>query len=305
MDKIAIIIVHYNTDDDTRETLASLAKLRAENLEVRIFVVDNASREPLVLNQSDRMYKDVRLIRSDANLGFSGGNNLGFETASREFEPDYFLLLNSDTLVDPDFLGNLYKSLSVHPRWGAVSPKIYFAPGCEFHQDAYKSRQRGQVIWFAGGSIDWDNLLTVHCGVDELDRGQFSQARTLDFASGCCLLIRREVLASAGVFDDRYFLYYEDTDLCERIKNQGFQIGFEPQAVIWHKNGGSTAGSGSDLQTFYQTRNRLLFFASYGDLWVKQRVWRFAWRLWCHGSRVEKLAVRAFWQRHFGKQVAI
>jgi len=305
MDKIAIIIVHYNTDADTRETLASLDKLRTMGLEVRIFVVDNASKEPFALKKDTKPAWPTQVVRSDTNLGFTGGNNLGFEAASKEFDPDYFLLLNSDTLVDPNFLQYLYQRLADHSDWGVAVPKIYFAPGCEFHRDSYKKDERGRVIWYAGGSIDWDNLLTLHLGVDEVDRGQFATAGPVDFATGCCWLVRREVLASCGVFDDRYFLYYEDADLSRRVIKNGFQVGFAPEAIIWHKNGGSTAGSGSDLQTFYQTRNRLQFFFVHGNWLVRQRVVRLAWRLWCHGTRVEKLAARNFLTQKLGKQVAI
>ncbi|MBQ6438399.1 glycosyltransferase family 2 protein [bacterium] len=238
-------------------------------------------------------------------MGFTGGNNLGFAVASREFNPDYFLLLNADTLVQPDFLAHLLASLHAHPDWGLASPKIYFAPGCEFHRTDYPADQRGHVIWFAGGSIDWDNLLTCHRGVDEIDRGQFEHETELDFATGCCFLIRREVLATTGVFDDQYFLYYEDTDLSARLKTHGFKLGFVPSSIVWHKNGGATNGSGSDLQTFYQTRNRLHFFATYGNWRVRQRVVRLAWRLLRHGSKIEQLAAKHWFLHRLGKQIAI
>ena len=305
MDKVAIIIVHYNTDEDTKETLKSLQAMRTADLEVQIFVVDNASKEPFSLKKDDRMSKKVRIIRSDSNLGFTGGNNLGFATASKEFNPDYFLLLNSDTFIDPDFLINLYNKLQQNPDWGLAVPKIYFAPNCEFHRDSYKDEDRGSVLWYAGGSIDWDNLLTIHQGVDELDRGQFDQDVLVDYATGCCFLIRREILASVGDFDDRYFLYYEDVDLCQRVIEHGHQVGYVPESVIWHKNGGSSEGAGSDLQTFYQTRNRLQFFFTHGNLMVRQRVLRLSLRLLLHGSRVEKLAARKFLTQKLGKQVAI
>ena len=302
MDKIAIIIVHYNTDEDTTEALRSLVRLENPGLQIRTFVVDNASKTPYVL---PKKVGDVQLLRSDTNLGFTGGNNLGFTTASKSFNPDYFLLLNSDTLVKPSFVQLLYLALQKHKDWGVAVPKMYFAPGCEFYHGDYESRQQGRVIWFAGGSIDWDNLLTIHRGVDEVDCGQFEAETTLDFATGCCFLVRREVLATAGDFDDRYFLYYEDTDLSQRIVKNNFKIGFVPDSIIWHKNGGSTQGSGSDLQSFYQTRNRLLFFFEHGDWLVRQRVIRLAWRLWRHGSPVEKLAATKFLLGRFGKQLAI
>jgi GT2 family glycosyltransferase len=306
MDKIAIIIVHYNTDKDTKEVLESLSTLEAKSFEHRVFVVDNASKEPLVL---PRQFKNVQLVRSDTNLGFTGGNNLGFATASKTYNPDYFLLLNSDTLVASDFLEKLYQHLKKQPDLGLVVPKIYFAPGCEYHHQSYKKAELGRVIWFVGGIIDWENLLSFHLGVDEVDRGQFDGG-TLDlpqfqFVSGCCFLVRREVLAATGVFNDRFFLYYEDADLSLRIKKAGFQLGYEPESVIWHKNGGSTEGSGSELQNFYLTRNRLLFFMIHGHFLTRLRTLRLAWRLWWRGNRVEKLAARNFFLRRFGKQLAI
>jgi GT2 family glycosyltransferase len=303
MDKIATIIVHYNTEVDTKETLDSLSLIETEGIEHQVFLVDNASREPLALSKNR---KGVNLIRSDTNLGFTGGNNLGFAAASKTFNPDYFLLLNSDTTVKPDFLLRLYERIKVNPDLGLVSPKIYFYPHCEFHRNDYKKSELGKVLWYAGGVIDWRNLQAFHAGVDELDRGQFDSGNApMDYATGCCFLVRREVLATTGVFDDQYFLYLEDVDLSYRIKRAGFRLEMEPQAVIWHKNGGSTQGSGSDLQTYYQTRNRLLFFMTYGKWQVQQRVWRLAWRLWRHGSRVEKLAAKDFFTRTFGKRVAI
>jgi GT2 family glycosyltransferase len=141
--------------------------------------------------------------------------------------------------------------------------------------------------------------------VDEVDRGQFDQIETFDYASGCCFLVRREVLAVSGVFDNQYFLYYEDVDLSLRIKRSGFGLGLVPDAWVWHKNGGSSQGSGSELQNFYLTRNRLLFFSSWGNFSVKVRTWRLAWRLWRHGGKAEKIAAKNFGQRRFGKQLAI
>lgn len=302
MDKIAIIIVHYNTNEDTKETLESLAKIDTSGLLVRTFVVDNASKQPLVLS---KQLKNVQLIRSDTNLGFTGGNNLGLAVASKSFNPEFFLLLNSDTLVKADFLQLLYRELKRHPQMGMVAPKIYFAPGCEFHRSSYQEKHRGQVIWFMGGIIDEANLSCFHLGVDEVDRGQFTKSPDSHFLSGCCVLVRREALAVSGTFDDRYFLYFEDADLSRRMRACGFTFAVCPQAVIWHKNGGSTLGSGSDLQTFYLTRNRLLFFFLHGNWWLKLRVLKLAYRLYRYGSRVEKKAAINFFLCRFGKQLIV
>ncbi len=302
MDKIAIIIVHYNTDDDTRECLDSLEEIETDNFKLRTIVVDNASKAHFLLSKK---YKNTELIRSDTNLGFTGGNNLGVRYASEHYNPDFFLLLNSDTLVKKDFLKNLYHCLKSNDKYGLVSPKIYFAPGKEFHHKSYKQSMRGKIIWFAGGIIDWRNLQTFHLGVDELDRGQFDQIKNFDYATGCCLLVRREALAVSGIFDDDYFLYYEDTDLSLRLSENGWQLGFCPQAIIWHKNGGSSQGAGSPLQNFYLTRNRLLFFSRHGKPKVKLRAWRLAWHLYFHGSEIEKKAAQKFFLKQFGKEVVV
>ncbi len=302
MDKIAAIIVHYNTDEDTKACLESLSQIEETNFQLQTIVVDNASKEHFNL---PKKYKNVELIRSDTNLGFTGGNNLGFRYAVEHYNPDYFLLLNSDTLVKKDFLVQLHQCLQENPQAGLVSPKIYFAPGNEFHLASYKKNQLGKVIWFAGGVIDWRNLQTFHLGVDEVDREQFDNLQTFDYASGCCVLIKREALAATGIFDDDFFLYYEDTDLSLRLRENGWELRFCPRAVIWHKNGGSTQGSGSPLQNYYLTRNRLLFFYRHGTWKNKLRTWRLAWQLWRKGDKVEKKAAWNFFVRKFGKEVVV
>lgn len=303
MDKIAVIIVHYNTDLDTKACLESLSSVVTDNFEFRTIVVDNASKEHFVLPKKHQ--SQVDLIRSDTNLGFTGGNNLGFRYAIKNYNPDYFLLLNSDTFIQKDFLVKLYHCLKNNPQVGLVSPKMYFAPGCEFHRQSYSKAEIGKVIWFAGGVIDWRNLQTFHLGVDEVDRGQFDHLTTFDYASGCCMLIRREALAAAGIFDDNFFLYYEDADLSLRLKENGWQLAFCPESIIWHKNGGSSQGAGSPLQNYYLSRNRLLFFLRHGSWSVKFRALRLAKRFYFHGDKIEKKAARNFFSRRFGKEVII
>jgi GT2 family glycosyltransferase len=302
MDKIAIIIVHYNTPSETKNCLESLSALETHGFEVKTFVIDNGSKDIFTLGKK---YKNVEVVRSNTNLGFTGGNNLGFRYSSDNFNPDYFLLLNSDTLVKPDFLQKLYEDLKTHHDVGLISPKIYFAPGCEYHLASYKKNELGKVLWFVGGSVDWSNLQTLHVGIDEVDRKQFDYFRESEFVSGCCFLIRREVLATAGVFDERYFLYYEDADLTRRVKKLGLKLATCHEAIIWHLNGGSGGGSGSNTQVFYQTRNRLLFFFDHGNLRQKLTVLKFALRLLTKGNRVEKIAARKFFLRQFGKEVVI
>ena len=304
MDKIATIIDHYNTKTDTDNTLKSLAKIDAGKFEHAVFVVDNGSKDNYRLPKGAP--PATSLIRSSTNLGFTGGNNLGFQKAITEFNPDFFLLLNSDTLVEPNFLNLLYAELKNKPRTALVSPLIYFAPNYEYHTDSYARAERGSVIWYAGGVIDWPNLGSFHIGVDEVDRDQFlNYPPKSDFASGCCFLIRREVCEAIGGFDDRFFLYYEDADLCYRVRKAGYELSFCPEAKIWHVSGASGGGGGSPLQRYYLTRNRLLFYWRYGSLKIKITTLRLAWRFLLGKEKTERLAASHFFTNHYGKQVYI
>lgn len=303
MDHISLVLVNYNSERDTLECLQSLQKIKAKGFEYQILIIDNGSKEPLTI-PSD-LSRKVELVRSESNLGFTGGNNLGIKYALDTYNSDFILLLNNDTYVDPHFLQALYDSAKVHPEQGLICPKIYFAKGNEYHKPSYKPEDKGLVLWYAGGSIDWPNVLCFHRGVDELDRGHFDTQLTSDFATGCCVLARREVLEKIGVFDERFFLYLEDVDLSLRTQQAGFSIGFCSAAQVWHKNAGSSGGSGSPLHQYYQTRNRLLFAFKHGKLKTKLVMTRFLIGLFISGAQPEKMAVLDFLQNRFGKRVVV
>jgi len=296
---ISLVIVHYNSDSETRACLKSLSKVKAVGFDFSVIVVDNGSSTAFQYNPRGL---DITTLRSESNLGFTGGNNLGIQYGIEKYNSDYILLLNNDTVVDPNFLKILWKRAESDSEIGFVSPKIYFAPGHEYHLQSYTKEQQGKVVWYAGGGIDWQNLTGFHHGVDEVDYGQFEDQVKSQFATGCCVLIKREVLEKVGVFDERFFLYFEDVDLSVRAFEAGYVIAFEPKAVIWHINAGSSGGSGSPLQQYYQTRNRLLFTAIHG----KKRRWltllRLISQLVLNGQLAERLAVWHFFLQRFGKQ---
>jgi len=262
---VSIIIVHYTGESDTLECLQSLKKIKHSHFSISIVIVDNGSKETLQLPKK-LLSSNVSVLRSDTNLGFTNGNNLGIKHAIENYSPDYLLLLNNDTTVDVQFLNELVKSAENNSSVGAVSPLIYFSPRREFHKGSYTLDQLGNVIWYAGGSIDWNNLDCFHRGVDEVDRGQFNTQTESEFATGCCVLIPRKVAESVGLLDTRYFLYLEDVDWSIRIKNAGYKLLFCPNAHVWHKNAGSSGGAGSGLHQYYQTRNRLFFFVKNADI---------------------------------------
>ena len=261
--KVAIVVLNYNGLKNTLDCLESLRKLEIKGIRVEIIVVDNGSSDGSL--EALSKLKDIELIENKKNLGYSGGNNIGIKTAIKK-GTDATLILNNDTICHPLVLINLIKAAKTAD---VISPKIYFDKGYEFHKDWYKQKDLGRVIWYAGGEIDWQNVIGSHMGVDEVDKGQFSKAKSIDLATGACMFVKRKVFEKIGLFDEKYFLYLEDMDFCVRAKNADFEIFFEPTAIIWHKNASSSGGSGSDLQDYYITRNRLLFATKYAKLRTK------------------------------------
>lgn len=299
MDRIAVVVVHYNTNQDTDECLKSLSKLKKADWKQRIYVVDNGSKEEYHPPKL-RGLGDLEVLRSESNLGFTGGTNLGMKHALEEFEADYLLLLNSDTLVEPTFLKKLYQAAKEQPDSGILNPLVYFAREYEYHLDSYQSDELGKVIWYAGGSIDWEHIVGFHRGVDELDRGQFAQdinPLKSQFATGCCMLVKREVIETIGYMDESFFLYWEDVDYSLRARLAGFELTLVPEAIIWHKNAGSSEGAGSQLQQYYQTRNRFALAFRYGGAKVKFQALRLASRIFFEGG----IGMRAVFDAFIGR----
>lgn len=304
MDHISLIIINYNTEDETHQCLESLRHVKAESFEYKIMIVDNGSREPFALTPAESSLP-VEIVRSESNLGFTGGNNLGITYALEKYQSDYILLLNNDTYVKPDFIEKIYQFSRKHPEFGMISPKIYFAQGYEYHSASYARDELGKVLWYGGGSIDWPNLSCFHRAVDEVDRGQVDSLISSDYVTGCCILIKREVLEKIGLFDEKYFLYLEDVDLSLRATENGYQIGFCADSVLWHKNAGSSGGSGSSLHLYYQTRNRLLFGLMHGSNRNRLTTVRYLFTLLRSEEQAERVAAIDLLLGRLGKRVVI
>lgn len=295
---IFVSIINYNGEKNTLNCLKSLEGLIIKDFKLTVVVVDNGSDK--VFKTEENLYKNFKLkiLRSEKNLGFSGGQNLGIKY-SLEHGADYVLILNNDTEVDENLVSNLIKSF--RDSIGIVSPKIYFAKGCEFHKDRYKEDEKGKVIWYAGGIIDWKNIIGKHNGVDEVDKGQFSNKIETEYATGCCMMVKREVFEKIGFLDYEYFLYYEDADFSMRAKKNNFKIILEPNAILWHKNASSAGGSGSSLQDYYITRNRLIFGFRYASLRAKIALFRESLQILKSGRNWQRKGVKDFYLRKFGK----
>lgn len=298
MKTIAIILLNYNSTGYTKTCIKSLLSSKDADHEYSIVVWDNGSTK--VPSQHD--FPNAAFFASRANDGFAGGNNKAIAYALTLCKPDYILMLNNDTRVTKGFLKEMIVAFESDPTIGCVVPKIYFEKGHEFHRKKYSVGERGKVIWYGGGGIDWDNVIPFHIHVDEVDRGHVEKEEETVFATGCCLLTKTEIWKKLHGFDTKYFLYYEDTDLSIRLKKIGSKILFVPQAKIYHINAGSSDGSGSQLHLYYQTRNRLRFGLQYAGMRAKIALMKEAYHVWKTGNAVQRLAVAHAMEGKWGKQ---
>lgn len=237
---ISIITINYNQAETTRQFLDSSRALVYPNYE--IIVVDNASELRLDKQIVQNQYPKARVVRSENNLGFTGGNNLGMNEA----KGDFFFIVNNDTELTPDLLNELLLPFAENEQIGVVCPKIkYF--------------DNPKLVQYAGYNAM--NMLTGTAyvvGNEQLDSGQFDKAGPTHFAHGCAMLVSRRVFEQVGGFAECFFLYYEELDWSKRIKDAHFQIYYQPSATILHKESVSV-GRKSTLRTYYMTRNRILY----------------------------------------------
>ncbi|HUV42557.1 MAG TPA: glycosyltransferase family 2 protein [Patescibacteria group bacterium] len=297
MKKITIVTVHYKSKDLTLQCLQSINKLKSKGFELETIVVNNNPQEKI--NDLKKKFPKFIFLETKENLGFAGGYNLGMKKAFDD-KADYIFIINNDTILDENLLVHLFKVAEKRKKAGLLSPKIYFAPGHEFHRDRYQESERGKVLWFVGGIVDWQNVLTQHRGVDEVDQGQYDQIEETDYISGCAMLIKRKVIEKIGFLDKKYFAYYEDSDYSVRAKKAGFQLLFVPQAKMWHFNASSSEVGGS-LHDYYLTRNRLLFGLRYAPLRAKLALFKWGLSRLLIGRPWQKIGFRDFLINRFGK----
>jgi hypothetical protein len=243
--RIAFSILNWNQKDLTLECLASLAQLDYPNYEV--VVVDNGSREDEAAVIASQ-FPSVTVLRNERNLGFAEGNNVALRYALEQ-APDYVMLLNNDTVVDPAMLRYLVAVAEEDPQIGIVGPKInYFT--------------EPQTIWSAGGILD-RRMMPILLGLDEADEGQHDTLREVDWVTGCALLMKTRVIREIGLIDDRFFIYFEENDWCYRAQQAGFLVFYVPAAQMWHKIEPRHQAL-SPRHVYLMTRNRLLFLRNTG-----------------------------------------
>ncbi len=291
---VGVVILNWNQEQDTRECLESLRLVR--DVPLRVILVDNGSAHESV-DRLERQFSEAIIIRLPENRGFAAGNNAGIERAIKE-DVSHILLLNNDTLVEAGFLRPLLDAL--HEDWtGVVGPKIYH------HPDVTR-------LWFAGGVVNWRTGSQWHLGAGEIDQGQWDSPRDVDYITACCLLAPARIFREVGGLDERYFIYFEETDWNIRIRRRGYRCRYVPTSRIFHKVS-QAMRTGSPTADYYYARNRLLLFLDRAPVLYRPlllalytlRSLRFAWTQRRHGlhdnARAVARGVLDFYAGRFGR----
>lgn len=239
---VAIILVNWNSYRDTLECVDSIKESTYKN--IKIVVVDNGSVDGSVEYLKKRS-NEYQLILSQENTGFTGGNNLGISCAL-SLRADYIFLLNNDTLIESSAIEKLVYSALNDTAIGVVTPKILF------HPDRH-------LIWSAGTTFNWNRLIGLNFGYKHEDGPEYNQIKHLDYAVGCALLIRRDVIETVGMLTEDYFATWEDVDFGLRVNRRGYKILYEPSAVVWHKESVSAGGADNPQYVYYQIRSAFVF----------------------------------------------
>lgn len=241
MSKTAIVILNYNGQGFLQKFLPSVIQYSEGH---EIIVADNASTDNSVafLGQN---YPDIRLIQLPHNGGFTGGYN----EALKQVEATYYVLLNSDIEVTPNWVTPVIDLMDANPTIAACQPKM---------RDYYKSTHF-EYAGAAGGFIDY--LGYPFCrgrifDTCEADTGQYDDTREIFWATGACMFVRADVFHELGGFDTRFFAHMEEIDLCWRMKNAGYQIYYCATSMVYHVGGG-TLHKSNPRKTFLNYRNGL------------------------------------------------
>ena len=239
-EKIGVILLTMEDSDDTIECLASLARVKREG--VKIMLIGNGSSDECIKRIRYR-FPDINIIRSAENLGFSAGCNLGIRAAIEKLDCTHILLLNNDTVVEPDILDEMMDTFNSAPDIAAVGAKIYFY-------------DEPDIINHMGGVMDPVTGIGTHEGIFEKDTGQYQTTRECDYVTGAVMFTGAGVLEKVGLLDPTYFNYFEDTDWCVRARAEGMRVVVNPRAKVWHR----VSRTVNPLWTLYvDARNRGLY----------------------------------------------
>lgn len=246
-----IIVLNWNGREMTADCLRSLLAMRAGDF--RIVVIDNGSSDGSV-EYLRQQFPQVQVLPQGRNLGFAAGCNVGMKRALED-QSEFILLVNNDTKVDPDMLRELIMEAQKNPTAAMVSPKIfYFEPP--------------DRIWWAGGQYNLWKGVPLHIGCGARDDGRFDEPCSINWATGCVVLLRSQALRQIGLFDERIFGNGEDVDLSIRLRQQGWTIRYAPRARVWHKEGVDyRRNAGEHVRKFTFARNLLWVMHKHASRW--------------------------------------
>lgn len=255
--RIVSVILNTNRRADTLACLESLAA--NDYPRHQALVLDNASTDGSV-EAIRSAFPNVHLLGLPQNLGYAGNNNVGIQ-AALEQQADWVFVLNEDVVLAPGTLTRLMEVAESEARIGVVGPLVY-------HHD------EPAVIQSAGGILtaQW---LSHHRGQNEPDTGQYPRPQTVDWISGCAILVRRQVIEQVGALDERFFYYWEETEWCLRARRAGWQVVLAPQAKLWHKGVQRDYRPGPNI-TYYWVRNWLMTLSKHrapGRAWAYALTW--------------------------------
>jgi len=241
MKLVSIITVNFNQSYVTEALIASIYLTNNYPL-IEIIVVDNGSKINSV-PQWTAKYPDIKFIRSEQNLGFAGGNNLGIRAA----KGDYLFLVNNDTEFTPNLIEKLVDVFNKNPEVGMLSPKIRYFD------------QPDMLQYMGYTNMNYFTARNSCIGQFEIDNGQYDHLTgPTGYAHGAAMMAKKECIEKAGLMAENFFLYYEELDWCDRVKRAGYQVWVVADALIYHKESVSV-GKVSALKEFFMNRNRILF----------------------------------------------
>jgi hypothetical protein len=256
--RIGVVTVTYNSG---RYLDAFFRSSFAQDLaDWRMYAIDNASQDDSAARLGRAAAHDDRVVPiiNARNVGVAEGNNQGTLRALQD-GCEWVLLLNNDTTFPQDFFSQLLRACSTQ-GWPVVVPKIHFD-------------EPAGHLWYAGGGFNPRRGHTgYHEGIGEPDRGQFDTVKTVDYAPTCAMLVHRSVFERVGLMDEAYFVYFDDTDFCWRLKLAGVPIGYWAATSLVHKVGGSTGGTASPFTARMTARNRLYYLRKHFGI-ASARLW--------------------------------
>ena len=239
---VAIITLNWNRPADTLEFLESACRQTLRDSQ--LVVVDNGSSDDSV-QQIRAHFPQAELLVNKTNLGFAGGMNTGIRQALNN-GADYLFIANNDTYLAPNMLERLIEQIQ-QCHASIIAPIIFYA-------------SQPEQIWSAGAGRNRLTLDVIDNWRDQPGSSLGSTPYPVEFITACGMLVERSCFEAVGLFDERFFMYYEDSDFSLRVRQSGRQILVDPLAHMWHKVASSSGGSNSPSERYWMARSSMIFF---------------------------------------------